>query len=129
MPGGWSRFVVRFCFPLPGCLPLAAQQKTLPASLDSVLANADPYQTASYGSVYVPLDSWIYPAFERLFSMGYADSAFLGMRPWTRTACLQILIETYTKLQDAPNDGEAWGIFQALAKEFGLNEGPPSTRA
>jgi len=110
-------------------LPLASQQQSLPKNLDSALANSDPYQTASYGSVYVPLDSWVYPAFERLFSMGYADSAFLGMRPWTREACLRILEETYPRLQDAPEDTEAWSVFQSLAQEFGAEAGPPATRA
>ena len=114
---------------VPALGQVSSPVSTLPATLDPLFSGVEPDPSASYGLVYVPLDSWVYPAFERLYSMGYADSAFLGLRPWTRTACLQILIETYTKLQDAPNDEEAWGIFQALAKEFGLNEGPPSTRA
>ena len=80
-------------------------------------------QSSDYGLVYEPLDSWIYPAFERLFSLGYADSAYLDMRPWTRNSCLQILQETYPKLQDAPQDEEAWSIFRALAVEFGANAG------
>ena len=69
--------------------------------------------------MYVPLDSWVYPAFARLYSLGYADSAYLGMRPWTRTSCLQVLQEMYPKLQDAPQDQEAWTLFQSLAAEFG----------
>ena len=99
----------------------------LPAALEPVFS--EPNQTSSYGLAYVPLDSWIYPAFERLFSLGYADSAYLGMRPWTRTSCMQILQETYPQLQDAPQDEEAWKIFQALAAEFGENAGPATTRA
>src|SRR5260370_976138 len=35
------------------------------------------------GSPYVPLDSWIYPALERLTGMGVIDSGFAAMRPWT----------------------------------------------
>jgi hypothetical protein len=50
------------------------------------------------GSTYVSLDSWIYPAFDRLHALGYADAAYLGMRPWTRLACLHILQETSEKL-------------------------------
>ncbi len=95
----------------------------MPASLEPVFSGFEPAQSSNYGLVYVPLDSWVYPAFERLFSLGYADSAYLGMRPWTRTSCLQILQETYPKLQDAPQDEEAWSIFQALALEFGLDAG------
>jgi Capsule assembly protein Wzi len=114
---------------VPALGQLSRPVPTLPATLDPLFSGIEPDPRASYGLVYVPLDSWVYPAFERLYSLGYADSAFLGMRPWTRTACLQILIETYSKLQDTPGDEEAWSIFQALAKEFGVNEGPASTRA
>ncbi|HVS87942.1 MAG TPA: phosphatase PAP2 family protein [Candidatus Acidoferrum sp.] len=39
---------------------------------------------ANQGSPYVPLDSWIYPALDRLAGLGLVDSAFVGMRPWTR---------------------------------------------
>src|SRR6266850_4947228 len=35
------------------------------------------------GSPYVPLDSWIYPALDRLAGLGLIDSGFAGMRPWT----------------------------------------------
>jgi membrane-associated phospholipid phosphatase len=44
-------------------------------------------------SLNVPLDSWIYPAMERLIGGGYINSAFIGLRPWTRMACAQMLIE------------------------------------
>ena len=69
-------------------------------------------------STYVSLDSWIYPAFDRLHALGYADTAFLGLRPWTRLACLHMLQETSEKLSGAPRDAEARRLFNALAKEF-----------
>jgi hypothetical protein len=129
MVRGWFRFALIFSSTTIPWLALPAQQPTLPPNLDPTFANSEPYETSNYGSVYVPLDSWIYPAFERLFSLGYADSAYLGMRPWTRTSCLRILQETYPKLQDAPQDKEAWNLFQALAQEFGAEAGPSATRA
>jgi hypothetical protein len=114
-------------------LPLLCQQTAtppaLPASLDPVFNDFEPATNSNYGSVYVPLDSWVYPAFERLFSLGYADSAYLGMRPWTRTSCLQILQETYPQLQGAPQDTEAWNIFRTLAVEFGVEAGQTSPQA
>jgi hypothetical protein len=114
-------------------VPLLCQQTatppSLPASLDPVFNDFEPPTSSNYGSVYVPLDSWVYPAFERLFSLGYADSAYLGMRPWTRTSCLQILQETYPKLQDEPQDTEAWNIFRALALEFGVDAGQTTPQA
>jgi membrane-associated phospholipid phosphatase len=43
------------------------------------------------GSTYVPLDSWIYPAMDRLISRGYIPSAYMGIRPWTRMSCAHML--------------------------------------
>ena len=43
------------------------------------------------GSTYIPLDSWIYPAMYRLISRGYINSAFMGMRPWTRLNCANMI--------------------------------------
>src|SRR5580658_7365913 len=36
------------------------------------------------GSPYMPLDSWVYPAVEKLASLGYIKTAFLSLKPWTR---------------------------------------------
>jgi hypothetical protein len=133
MPGLMVRSVLFVTLTAVPWLPILSQQTanppTLPPDLDQAFSSSEPDQSANYGLVYVPLDSWVYPAFERLFSMGYADSAYLGMRPWTRTSCLRILEETYPKLQDAPKDEEAWHIFQALAAEFGAEPGQTSPQA
>ena len=107
MPGVLGRFALIFTVAAVPWVPLFCQQTTppaLPAALEPVFSGLEVGQSSDYGLVYEPLDSWIYPAFERLFALGYADSAYLGMRPWTRNACLQILQETYPKLQDAPQD-------------------------
>lgn len=98
------------------CSPLLqAQQSTLP------LALAPSHDTIS-GSVYVSLDSWIYPAMERLHALGYLDTAFLGLRPWTRLSCLHMLEESQRRLADAPADSaatrEARQLFDVLAHEF-----------
>ncbi len=39
------------------------------------------------GSTFVPMDSWIYPALERLGSMGLVPSQSASIRPWTRQEC------------------------------------------
>jgi hypothetical protein len=72
----------------------------------------------AFGSTYVSFDNWIYPAFDRLHALGYVDTAYLGLRPWTRLACLHMLQETSEKLAGAPHDAEARRLFNALAKEF-----------
>ncbi len=133
MPGLLVRFALILSVTAVPWLPALSQQTAttniLPANLDRAFSGPEPDLNTKYGQVYVPLDSWVYPAFERLFSLGYADSAYLGMRPWTRTSCLQILQETYPNLQDAPQDGEAWSIFQALATEFGADTGQTTPQA
>jgi len=43
------------------------------------------------GSPYVPLDSWVYAAFDRLAALGYAPSAYANLRPWTRMECARII--------------------------------------
>src|SRR5580704_11745089 len=70
-------------------------------------------------SVYVPLDSWIYPAMERLIGGGYINTAFLGLRPWTRMACAHMLIEMNAAVEyhtDVPS--EIWKFKKALDTEF-----------
>jgi Capsule assembly protein Wzi len=70
------------------------------------------------GSVYVPLDSWIYDAFDRLHGLGYADTAYLGMKPWTRLSCVHILEETESQVDSPLTSPEARRTFEALRAEF-----------
>ncbi len=72
------------------------------------------------GSPYVPLDSWIYPAFDRLIASGYVRSAIVAQRPWTRLECLRLLNEANELVQAAApeEDGEASSIYDALSQEF-----------
>jgi len=41
----------------------------------------EPTKPENMGSPYVPLDSWIYPAIDRLMALGLIDSGFSGERP------------------------------------------------
>jgi hypothetical protein len=43
------------------------------------------------GSTNVPMDSWIYPALERLAAMGFIPGQSSAIRPWTRQECLRQL--------------------------------------
>jgi membrane-associated phospholipid phosphatase len=43
------------------------------------------------GSTNVPMDSWIYPALERLAAMGFIPGQSTAIRPWTRQECLRQL--------------------------------------
>ena len=49
-----------------------------------------PCQMAELGTPYIPLDSWMYTSLTRLYSLGYLDLAYLGLRPWTRSSVIHI---------------------------------------
>ncbi|PYX40294.1 MAG: hypothetical protein DMG81_06745, partial [Acidobacteria bacterium] len=58
-------------------------------------------QSPAYmGSPYVPLDSWVYAALERLAATGYIKTATLGLRPWTRMACAELVSEAANQQAD-----------------------------
>src|SRR6266705_4512502 len=74
---------------------------------------------ANQGSPYVSLDSWIYPALDRLAALGVIDSGFAGLRPWTRSECARLLSEAGEKIDEEGAGGaEAEKIFRLLATEF-----------
>jgi membrane-associated phospholipid phosphatase len=71
------------------------------------------------GSPYVPLDSWIYPALDRLIALGAIHSAFAGMKPWTRTECRRLLNEAADRvLGELTGGAEAEGLYRVLDREF-----------
>lgn len=74
-------------------------------------------EPAGLGSPFIPVDSWVYPAVLRLYSMGYLDHVFLDMRPWTRTSLQHMLEDAGAQIEDAnesPETEEAKGIYTAL---------------
>jgi hypothetical protein len=69
------------------------------------------------GSAYIPVDSWMYPELTRLYSLGYLDTMFLGMRPWTRLSVVHMLQHS----QDAilrSNDEQSQEILVKLLAEL-----------
>ncbi len=95
-------------------LYLSAEAK---GAVDQVRCETGP-GAARPADVYVPVDSWVYPALDRLRALGYADTAFLGLRPWTRRSIQQILIEAAQEkaIQD---HAQAYETLIALQREFG----------
>lgn len=92
-----------------GTTKLPAQ---VPSSAAGDAAECDP----SLSSPFVSVDNWIYPEMLRLYSLGYVDSEFLGLRPWTRGNILQALDDTEDRIRDDVTDGDA-GAQEALAIE------------
>jgi hypothetical protein len=71
------------------------------------------------GSPYVPLDSWVYPAMERLAGLGLIDSGFAAMRPWTRLECRRLLNEASDAWSAGDQENpQAATLIAALQREF-----------
>jgi hypothetical protein len=79
--------------------------------------NPGPDLGDSLGSTYIPVDSWVYPAMTRLYSMGYLDTIFLGMRPWTRRSVLHSLLASKSAILNG-NDEQAQDILASLLTEL-----------
>jgi hypothetical protein len=80
------------------------------------------------GSPYIPVDSWVYAAVLRLYSLDFVDNAYLGMRPWTRASLSHMIEETGDRLDEAqpgPATSEAQGIYDALLHELRSNADVP----
>jgi Capsule assembly protein Wzi len=69
------------------------------------------------GSVYIPVDSWMYPELVRLYGLGYLDTMFLGMRPWTRRSVLHMLQGSQQEIVTS-HDDQAQEILAKLLTEL-----------
>jgi Capsule assembly protein Wzi len=78
---------------------------------------------ANMASTYVPIESWIYPALERLASAGYIQTAFVGLRPWTRMDCARLLAEAEELQMDSDADEQTAQVkllMKYLTREFAV---------
>ncbi len=78
-------------------------------------------ESSTQGSPYIPIDSWVYPAVLRLYSRGFVDHVYLGMRPWTRAGLSHVLEDIDTQIEDAnaygvSTAGKAQDIYTALIR-------------
>jgi len=87
-------------------------------SLSQIFRGGGTRSRANQGSPYVPLDSWIYPALDRLAAMGLIDTGFAGMRPWTRNECARLLVEAGDRVESGVGGPEAEKIYRLLETEF-----------
>jgi hypothetical protein len=83
-------------------------------------------ETDRFGSTDVPMDSWIYPALERIAAMGFVASQNIAIRPWTRQECLRQVREAEENLFDSRNgdvlNDEAEGLVSDLLRELARPE-------
>jgi hypothetical protein len=71
------------------------------------------------GSVYVPLDSWVYAALDRLAGLGAIKKQFVGLRPWTRMQCAELVVDAdENEVTYLATDSQAVALYDALNDEF-----------
>lgn len=68
-------------------------------------------------SPYVPVDSWVYAAFDRLAALGAIHSGFASLRPWTRAECARLIEEAQGSIDEESGD-ESARLLASLEKEF-----------
>jgi len=71
------------------------------------------------GSPFVPLDSWVYSALDRLAALGYIRTSIAGVKPWTRLECARLIEEAFDSLSPGGvADKEATGLISRLQNDF-----------
>src|SRR5712671_6983686 len=90
--------------------------------LDSLSGNEegeDHRARRNMGSTFVPLDSWVYAAFERLAALRYVNTGIMGLKPWTRMECARLTEEAAEELpQREILNEEAARLENRLSQEF-----------
>lgn len=86
-----------------------------------------PVDPDQLGSTNVPMDSWVYPALDRLAALGFIPTQSQSIRPWTRQECLRQLDEAEELVNDSndfrPGDvAEAGRLIRDLRYEFADEE-------
>jgi hypothetical protein len=102
---------------MPLAFPAAGQNTKILMPTSPISLN-HPSGTPNTASGYVALDSWVYPAYDRLAALGAVQTAFSGLRPWTRLDCARLLSEMEELRGSTGADDEATEIYAALRSEF-----------
>ena len=90
------RFVTVLSLPLA----IAWAQTVAPAQSGSAGTQSSAETAApDRGLAYVPMDSWIYDALDRLAALGLVPSQITGLRPWTRAECHRQTHEAESQFQ------------------------------
>lgn len=93
--------------------PAYSQQSSKPIAASPLAGEL----STKRGSPFVELDSWVYPAIERLQALGYIHAAFLGDRPWTRVECASLVSEAGANIT-GQSPHEVRQMYAALQAEF-----------
>jgi hypothetical protein len=105
----------------PAARPVLPQKAALSEGRDD-LPELDFKANDRIGSTNVPMDSWIYPALDRLAALGLIPSQSVAIRPWTRLECLRQVreVEAVVTASDTSEklQGEAQRLLSDLEREL-----------
>ena len=94
-----------------------AQRPIVPPLPSGWPTEAGAVRTGPDGSAFVPVDNWIYGALDRLHALGYVDTAYLGLRPWTRLSIAHMLERSADRITSDKNNETARTIYFAILRE------------
>lgn len=91
----------------------------------TLLADAEDARNAppAADSIYVPLDSWVYGALDRLAALGLIPSQISGIRPWTRGECRRQTEEAGDQYDPARHSADVPQLLAALRAELAAPAG------
>jgi len=93
----------------------------MPTTMAQASDTSNSRNAADMASTYVPIESWVYPAFDRLAAEGYVPSAIFSLRPWTRMACVRMLREAEKRIaNDQKPPSDAATLLRSLKEEFAV---------
>lgn len=82
-------------------------------------------EAAKNGASFVPLDSWVYGALDRLAALGFVPTQIAGLRPWTWSECARQVqeVDEYVEIHhlDAGVKPEVLETLAALHRELDEN--------
>ena len=75
-----------------------------------------------WGSRYVELDSWVYPALQRLSALGFIPIQFAGLQPWARSECARQVLQAMEIADEADSEPspQVTGLIARLKDEFAV---------
>lgn len=119
-----NAFLLMVAMLAAACPESFAQQNS--ASVPTVAAHQSCVSDTT-DTAFVPVDSWIYPAVLRLYSMGYLHSVYISERPWTRASIGKMLDEVGEALNEAQyyensTNDEAQNIYASLLQVTWLSK-------
>ena len=88
------------------------------ANIGTFVHDKEQFVVRASGATYVPMDSWVYPAIDRLSALGLIGTDIPSLRPWTRAECARLVQEAGNQMEIVTAGPSADAMYQALQQEF-----------